>query len=168
MELKSAALRPDGLTAKELPSVLRYRRTSPGVTENVSSSQSRTGAVVRFYGVIVLIILPILTPSEPNSSCFACYPCSQTHRSRISRCCNRKCRGTRSKNAFGTSDNRIRQITFQLWPWIPFGCGAYFFSYIYIFFIFSAFAASAGAPQCFRKWQDSEDKIVESQPVWGD
>lgn len=59
--------------------------------------------------------------SSSNSFCFACYTCSQTQEQKLTLLHQKQ------KNAFGTSDNRIRQITFQLWPWIPFGCGAFFF-----------------------------------------
>lgn len=119
-------------------------RMWPEVPEKVSSSsQSLRGSVFSLYRLFALIILPILTPSEPNSSYFARFTCSQTHRGRISGCCSSKCRGSRQKNAFGTPDNRIRQINFNCDHESRLDAGLIIFFYIYIF-IFSAFAASAG------------------------
>lgn len=139
----------------------------PEVPEKVSSSsQSHRGSVFSLYGLFALIILPILTPSEPNSSYFARFTHSQTHRSRISGCCSSKCRGSRQKNAFGTPDNRIRQINFNCDRESRLDAGLIFFFYIYTFLFFLHLPHQ---PECrgasLTKWQDSKNKIVESQPT---
>lgn len=112
-------------------------RMWPEVPEKVSSSsQSRRGSVFSLYGLFALMILHILAPSEPNSSYFAHFTCSQTHGSRNSGCCSSKCKGSRQKNAFGTSDNRIRQINFNCDHESRLDAGLMIFFYIYTFLFF--------------------------------